>query len=85
MHHELYEVTGYTIVGPYTLRITFDDNTSKTIDFWPMLAVNLYGPCETARCSSAYDWMRRSAHWSGRTAPISTRPPCTTGTLSAKR
>lgn len=44
MHHELYDVTGYTIVGPYTLRITFDDNTSKTIDFWPVLRGELYGP-----------------------------------------
>jgi len=44
MHHELYDVTGYTIVGPYTLRITFDDNTTKTIDFWPMLRGDLYGP-----------------------------------------
>lgn len=44
MHHELYDVTGYSIVGPYTLRITFDDNTSKTIDFWPMLRGELYGP-----------------------------------------
>jgi hypothetical protein len=44
MHHELYEVTGYTIVGPYILRIIFDDNTSRTIDFWPILRGELYGP-----------------------------------------
>ena len=44
MHHELYDVTGYSIVGPYTLRITFDDCTSKTIDFWPILRGELYGP-----------------------------------------
>lgn len=44
MHHELYDVTGYSIVGPYTLRITFNDGTSKTIDFWPMLRGELYGP-----------------------------------------
>lgn len=44
MHHELYDVTAFAIVGPYTLRITFDDNTSRTIDFWPLLRGELYGP-----------------------------------------
>lgn len=44
MHHDLYDVAGFAIVGPYTLRITFDDNTSRTIDFWPMLHGKLYGP-----------------------------------------
>lgn len=44
MHHDLHNITGFVIVGPYTLRITFDDNTSKTIDFWPLLRGELYGP-----------------------------------------
>ena len=44
MCHELYDVTGFAIVGPYTLRISFDDHTNKTIDFWPMLRGELYGP-----------------------------------------
>jgi DUF971 family protein len=37
MNHDLRSITGFTIAGPYILRITFDDNTSRTIDFWPML------------------------------------------------
>ncbi len=44
MHHLLYVITGFVIVGPYTLRITFDDNISRTVDFWPMLRGELYGP-----------------------------------------
>lgn len=44
MTHELYDVTGFAIVGPYTLRVTFDDTISRTIDFWPLLRGELYGP-----------------------------------------
>jgi hypothetical protein len=44
MYHLLHMITGFAVVDPYTLRITFDDNASKTIDFWPMLRGELYGP-----------------------------------------
>lgn len=44
MHHDLHSITSFVVVGPYALRITFDDGTSKTIDFWPMLRGELYGP-----------------------------------------
>lgn len=44
MPHEIYLVTGYQIVGPYTLRITFNDDTMNVIDFSPMLRGELYGP-----------------------------------------
>ena len=44
MHHDLHSITSFVVVGPYALRITFDDNTSKTIDFWPMLRGELYDP-----------------------------------------
>lgn len=44
MHHDLQNITDFVVVGPYTLRIIFDDNTSRTIDFWPMLRGELYGP-----------------------------------------
>lgn len=42
--HELYRVTGFSIVGPYTLFITFDDRSSQVINFEPILYGNLYGP-----------------------------------------
>lgn len=44
MYHLLHVITSFAIAGPYTLRVTFDDNTSRTIDFWPMLRGELYGP-----------------------------------------
>ncbi len=43
MHHLLQVITGFAIAGPYTLRIIFDDNTSETIDFWPLRG-ELCGP-----------------------------------------
>jgi hypothetical protein len=42
--HKLYRVTGFKIVGPYTLHITFDDRSSQIINFEPILHGNLYGP-----------------------------------------
>lgn len=44
MHHDLHSITSFVIVGSYALRITFDDNTSKTINFLPVLRGELYGP-----------------------------------------
>ena len=42
--HELYEVTAFRIVGPYTLDIWFDDGTSQRVDFEPILYGQLFGP-----------------------------------------
>lgn len=44
MNHPIYRITEFTIVGPYTLRIAFDDRTDQSIDFLPILAGQLYGP-----------------------------------------
>jgi hypothetical protein len=37
---ELCDVTGFEIVGDYTIRVTFDDASEQVIDFEPIL----YGP-----------------------------------------
>lgn len=37
-------VSDFQIVGPYTLRVTFDDGTEQVIDFQPVLAGELFGP-----------------------------------------
>ena len=37
MGHVLVGVVDFEIVGPYTLSVTFDDGTSQTIDFEPVL------------------------------------------------
>jgi hypothetical protein len=44
MNHPIYRVVGLEIVAPYTLRVRFDDNTTQTIDFRPVLSGELYTP-----------------------------------------
>ena len=44
MNLEIYRVRSFEIVSAYTLCVGFDDNTEQTIDFWPVLAGELYGP-----------------------------------------
>lgn len=44
MSHPIYKVTRFEKVGPYTLRIWFDDDSEQTIDFRGVLAGELYSP-----------------------------------------
>jgi hypothetical protein len=44
MSHAIYRVESFGIVGPYTLRVKFNDGTEQTIDFRPVLEGDLYGP-----------------------------------------
>jgi hypothetical protein len=44
MIHPIYRVTQFAMVGPYTLRIRFDDDSEQTIDFRPVLAGEIYSP-----------------------------------------
>lgn len=44
MFHEIYSVTAFEVIGPYTLRIKFNDNSVRSIDFRPMLRGELFGP-----------------------------------------
>ena len=46
MAHEIYRVSSFQKVGPFTLRVQFDDDTSQTIDFRPVLKGELYGPLQ---------------------------------------
>jgi Protein of unknown function (DUF2442). len=46
MAHEIHRVTSFQKIGPFTLRVQFDDNTSQTIDFRPVLKGELYGPLQ---------------------------------------
>lgn len=41
--YELHDVTDFEIVGDYTLRIRFDDETERVIDFAPVLVGPLFG------------------------------------------
>ena len=44
MHHPIFRVRRFQIVGPFTLRVDFDDGTDQVIDFRPVLAGELFGP-----------------------------------------
>jgi hypothetical protein len=53
--HPIHYVTAFKIVGPYRLRVTFEDGVSREIDFRPVLAGELYGPL---RDRSLFDAVR---------------------------
>lgn len=44
MSHPIYRVLSFEIVAPYTLKIYFDDDTTQTINFQPILGGELYKP-----------------------------------------
>ena len=46
MTHPIYRVINFEILGPYTLRVKFDDGTAQVIDFRPALEGALYGPLQ---------------------------------------
>jgi hypothetical protein len=46
MYHEIYTVVAFEIVAPYTIQITFDDNTAQVINFRPLLRGELYAPLQ---------------------------------------
>ena len=44
MKHAIYRVESFQIAGPYTLTVSFDDQTEQIIDFEPILGGELFGP-----------------------------------------
>ncbi len=46
MSHSIHRVTGFRIVGPYALAVTFADGTEQRIDFRPVLQGVLFGPLQ---------------------------------------
>jgi hypothetical protein len=44
MGHPIFRVRAFSQVGPYTLRVEFDDDTVRVIDFRDVLAGEMYGP-----------------------------------------
>ena len=46
MSHPIHVVKRLEIVGPYRLRIEFEDGVSRTIDFRPVLEGEIYGPLQ---------------------------------------
>jgi len=46
MSHAIHRVEHFEIVGPYRLRIRFDDNSQQEIDFRPVLEGDVFGPLQ---------------------------------------
>ena len=44
MKHAIHRVRTFEVVGPYTLRVAFDDNSEQVINFESVLAGELFGP-----------------------------------------
>ena len=44
MKHRIYQVHTVEVVGSYTLRVQFTDDTEQIINLKPVLAGELYGP-----------------------------------------
>ena len=46
MVHAIHRVTRFHVVGPYTLAVSFADETEQVIDFRPVLHGVLFGPLQ---------------------------------------
>ena len=68
MSHTVYSVTGFEIVGPYTLKIDFDDGDSQTIDFDLFFRVNCTVRFAICLSSTKSASTPRSTHWFGQMA-----------------
>lgn len=44
MNHPLYRITAFEQVGPYSLRLHFNDGLARTVDFEAVLEGELYSP-----------------------------------------
>lgn len=42
--HKFFRITGFSIIGLYTLLIEFNDGTEQVIDFEPILYGPVFGP-----------------------------------------
>ena len=44
MKHPIYRIISFENIGPFALRVKFDDGQEQEIDFRPVLSGELYGP-----------------------------------------
>jgi len=44
MSHPIHSVRSFQIVGPFIMKVQFDDGITRTIDFSPVLHGEIYGP-----------------------------------------
>ena len=53
MDHSIHKVTGFEVVGPYSLRVSFEDRVTRTIDFSSILNGELFGPLRNLKVFEA--------------------------------
>ena len=46
MDHKIYRVVSFEYIRSYTLKVTFDDGKIQVIDFYPVLAGEIYAPLQ---------------------------------------
>ena len=44
MRHSIYRITGFKLVGPYSLQVMFEDGIERTVDLEGVLEGEVYGP-----------------------------------------
>jgi hypothetical protein len=49
MTHQIYRVVGFQFVDSFVLHVHFDDDSTRAIDFRPILAGAIYGPLQDER------------------------------------
>ena len=48
MQHPIHRIASVAVIGPFTLRIVFEDKTVQVIDLQPVLEGELFGPLQDA-------------------------------------
>ena len=61
MSHPVHRVKSFALAGDYRIHLEFEDGTSRTIDFRPVLEGDLYGPLRDPAVFSAVS-LDRDAH-----------------------
>jgi hypothetical protein len=73
MEHLLARVIDFEVVGPYTLRVVFDNGQERTINFEPVLYGHYYGPCVISSFSIKFGLIWKFTPLSGPMKLILTR------------
>ncbi len=65
------------VCGPHSLRLTFNDGTTKQVDVRPLLEGPIFKPLRDPAYFASVSWTRFAARSSGLMARISPRRPST--------
>jgi hypothetical protein len=83
MSHPIYRVVFFEILGPYMIRVGFDDQTEQVIDFQPILAGELYRPLRDLSLFNQVALTQKFTRLFGRTVQILIQLHCMIGRSKA--